>query len=274
MAQVVTNTNVDVGGGFIIEVVDTAADTSDKDIVVPAGKIWQLLSVYAEVVASAVVGNRQIDLLVYDDFNGNGNVIGRFPAAAVQIASATEYYHWGTSGDSLETVATYHNMPIAPVILYGDERMRFYDSAAIDFDAAQGTLTIGEPVTDGDTFTIDDRTYTLQTALTDVDGNIAIGGSEAQTKLNIVAALDLTGTAGTDYATSMTRHDTVKIAAFSGDDAVLTARFGGTGGNSIVTTETFTHASNIFDAATLGTTTAGAAGDALTIRIQAIEYPA
>ncbi|KKM00925.1 hypothetical protein LCGC14_1799530, partial [marine sediment metagenome] len=128
---------------------------------------------------------------------------------------------------------------------------------------AQGVLTIAEPVTNADSFTIDAKVYVLQTSLTDVDGNIAIGGSEAQTKLNIIAALDLSGVAGTDYATSMTAHPTVDGAAFVVDDAVLTAKTAGTAGNSIVTTETgqgFTHADNVFDAATLGTETAGSNG--------------
>lgn len=123
---------------------------------------------------------------------------------------------------------------------------------------AEGTLTLDTQPTDGDTFTVDDRTYTFEDTLTDVDGNINIGGSLAQAQLNLVAAFDLSGVAGTDYATSMTEHDTVSIAAFATDDAVLTAKVGGTIGNSIVTTQTFTAGTNVFDAATLGTTTAGA----------------
>ncbi len=127
--------------------------------------------------------------------------------------------------------------------------------------AAQGTLTMDTIPADGNTVTVDYKIYTFQTSLTDVDGNINIGGTLAQAKLNFVAAFDLSGTAGTDYATSMQGHNTVDIAAFISDDAILTARLAGTGGNSIVTTETFTPSSNIFDAATLGTTTTGTVGD-------------
>ncbi len=129
-----------------------------------------------------------------------------------------------------------------------------FDVAAI---ASQGTLTMDTIPTDGDTMTVDAKTYTFQTTLTDVDGNVTIGGSLAQAKLNIVAAFDLSGVAGTDYATSMTANATVNIATFVADAAVLTAKTGGVAGNALVTTETFTPVTNVFDAATLGTTTAG-----------------
>ncbi len=122
---------------------------------------------------------------------------------------------------------------------------------------AQGTLTMDTIPTDTNTVTIDAKVYTFQTALTDVDGNIAIGGTLAQAKLNLVAALDLSGVAGTDYATSMTAHPTVDIAAFIVNDAILTAKLPGPAGSAIATTETFTPVGNVFDAATLGTTTLG-----------------
>lgn len=105
--------------------------------------------------------------------------------------------------------------------------------------------------------TVDAKVYTFQTTLTDVDGNIQIAGTLAGTKANLVAAFDLSGVAGTAYAASMTAHPTVDIAAFAGNDAVLTAKTGGVAGDTIATTETFFAGTNIFDGATLGTTTAG-----------------
>jgi hypothetical protein len=122
---------------------------------------------------------------------------------------------------------------------------------------AQGTLTLDTIPTDGDTMTIDTKVYTWQDTLTNVDGNVYTGGSLAQAKLNIVAAMDLSGTAGTDYATAMTAHPTVDMGAFTVNDAVLTAKTPGAAGNAIATTETYTPIGNVFDAATLGTTTAG-----------------
>ncbi len=124
--------------------------------------------------------------------------------------------------------------------------------------AAEGTLTLDTQPTDADPYTIDVKTYVLEDSLTDVDGNVNIGGSLAQAKLNIIAAMDLSGTAGTDYTLSMTAHPTVDAAAFVSDDAVFTAKVAGRAGNTIVTVETFTAGTNIFDGVTLGTTTEGA----------------
>ncbi len=129
----------------------------------------------------------------------------------------------------------------------------------VDAVASQGTLTITAQPADGETITIDAKTYTLQDTLTDADGNIQIGGDRAATQANIAAAVNLTGTAGTDYAASMTAHPTVEAAsAWTGDDLVLTARTAGAAGDTIATTETMAGPNNEFDAATLGTTRAGA----------------
>ena len=145
-------------------------------------------------------------------------------------------------------------------VLYGGSRVivnfgsqKFVTTAGV---AAQGTLTIAEPVTDADTFTIDTTVYQLlDTPLAAYD--VAIGADEAATKVNIVAAINASGTPGTEYFAGTLIHPTVSAIAFATDDCVLTAKTNGTAGNSIATTETFDHISNVFDAATLGTTTAG-----------------
>ena len=132
-----------------------------------------------------------------------------------------------------------------------------YNNAPNVSVAAEGSLTMDTQPTDGDTYTLDAKTYTFQTTLTNVDGNVNIGGSLAQAQANLVAAIDLSGSAGTDYATLMTAHTTVDVAAFATDIAVITAQTVGKAGNSIATTETFAAGTNIFDAGTLGTTTLG-----------------
>ena len=130
---------------------------------------------------------------------------------------------------------------------------------------AQGTLTLAAEPTDGDEFVVDAKTYTFETALTNVDGHIAIGGSLASAQANLEGAFDLSGTAGVDYAAAMTAHPTVSFGNFVTNAAVLTANDYGVAGNSIVTTETFFSGSNVFDATTLGTTTLGVAADTYTI---------
>jgi phage tail sheath protein FI len=125
--------------------------------------------------------------------------------------------------------------------------------------AAQGTLTLANNPTDGDTITIDTKTYTFQTTLTNADGNVAIGTGVADTRQNLAAALNMTSAgSGTQYAAAMTAHPTVSAdPAFATARLRLTAREVGIAGNSIATTSTFTNAANLFDAATLGTTRAG-----------------
>ena len=130
----------------------------------------------------------------------------------------------------------------------------------VDEVAAAGTLTIAEPVSNLDSFTIDTTVYRLMTTPA-AAYDIAIGANEAASKVNIVAAINASGTPGTEYFAGPLIHPTVTATAFAGDAGVLTAKTAGTAGNAIVSIETagqgLTHASNVFDATTLGTTTAG-----------------
>lgn len=123
---------------------------------------------------------------------------------------------------------------------------------------AQGKLTLSVNPADGDTITVGTKTYTLQTTLTNVDGNIKIGGTVSDTQSNIVAAINLAGQPGTQYALATRVNEVITIADFSANEAIITSVIAGTTGNSIATTETFTSGSNLFDAATLGTYRAGA----------------
>jgi phage tail sheath protein FI len=176
----------------------------------------------------------------------------------------------GVSGDGVATlvlpsgeVAAQGTLTIAANPSDGDtmtidsKMYTFDETAAI---AAEGTLTVADIPSDGDTITIDTKKYTFQSNLTDIDGNIAIvGGDLPATQANIVAAINLTGAAGTQYAQSTTVHPTVTAAAaFVNDKLVLTAKTAGGGGNNIATNATSAAGGSVFDAATLGTTRAGA----------------
>ena len=169
-------------------------------------------------------------------------------------------------------------------LVIGDDTFEFFteDTEALDNAGAigvdvsggstvksQGTLTVDTQPTVGDTMTIDGKVFTFTADTTaDEDGEIDVGTDLADAKTNIVAAIN--GTDGVNTA-----HTSVTAAAFSGNDCVLTAIKGGTAGDSIATTETFTAGTNVFDAATLGTTTAGVdppaaeASDALIAAINA-----
>ncbi len=83
----------------------------------------------------------------------------------------------------------------------------------------------------------------------------------AVAKANLVAAIDLSGVAGDDYAAAMTANADVAMADFIADDSIITATSNvAVTGNAVVTTETFFAGSNVFDDTTLGTTTLGVNG--------------
>lgn len=128
----------------------------------------------------------------------------------------------------------------------GPDNMTLYYAFSADIDedvAASEVLTLTANVANNDTVTIDTKTYTFQTTLTDVDGNVHIGATASDSLDNLIAAINLGSGAGTDYATSMTLHPTVLAAAGAGDTMDATAKIGGTDGNSIATTEVSTVAS-------------------------------
>lgn len=92
----------------------------------------------------------------------------------------------------------------------------------------------GQP-SNGNTVDIGAKTYTWQTTLTDVDGNVQIGVDVEESLNNLRAAINLDAGAGTKYATSMTEHPDVTGEAFVGssDYLIVTAKESGRAGNSI-----------------------------------------
>ncbi len=116
---------------------------------------------------------------------------------------------------------------------------------------AVGTLTLATQPTATDTMTVGARTYVwVANGTADADGEISVGADLAAAKVNVIAAIN--GTDGFNVANT-----TVSAGVFATNALPLTALAGGVIGNSIVTTETYTAGGNVFDAATLGTTTAG-----------------
>jgi len=107
-------------------------------------------------------------------------------------------------------------------------------------------LSVNPNALNGETFTIDDggpneKTWTLQTVLTNVDGNIQIAATRELTHDNVLAALTLTGTPGTDYAAAMTLHPTVTAEinpSGSGITMLVFAIARGSAGNSILVSDT------------------------------------
>lgn len=121
---------------------------------------------------------------------------------------------------------------------------------AVDITAstvkASTTLAVDTRPTSGDTMTIGAKTYIfVPVGTANSEGEISIGADLPAAKLNIVAAIN-----GTDGVNAP--HPTVRAATFVTNDCTITALIGGSAGNSIVTTETFTAGTNVFAAGTLG----------------------
>lgn len=134
---------------------------------------------------------------------------------------------------------------------------------------ATGTLTItpANNALDTETVTIGTKTYTFQTTLTDVNGNVQIGVDGSTTLDNLIAAINLGAGAGTLYAASTTLNPDVSAAAGALDTMDVTAKIGGTTGNSIATTEAMTNGS------WGGTVLSGGAGDIVALSVASSEVP-
>lgn len=125
-------------------------------------------------------------------------------------------------------------------------------------------LTMAAQPTSGDTVTVGEKTYIFVPVGTDTaPGEVSIGANLAGAQAALVAAIN-----GTDSHNQP--HPSVYIMDFAANIASIEALIRGSAGNAIVSTETFTSASNLFSAATLTSGTDCSATDAVTALIAAI----
>lgn len=119
---------------------------------------------------------------------------------------------------------------------------------------ASGTVTISTQPNEGDSITIGRHplapetlapetkgpvTYVFTSTITPGGPNqVKIGADVAETRANLVAAINGEAGAGTIYSDDVWGHPDVIIDDFIGDSAILWARIAGPGGNSITTTGT------------------------------------
>lgn len=109
---------------------------------------------------------------------------------------------------------------------------------------ATGTLTSDNTnVSDADTVTIDAKVYTFKTALTPTEGQVLIGGSADASLLNLIRAINHTGTPGTDYSCAAAHPTVTAAAAVTAHAFAVTAILTGTGPNAIATLEAAAHLS-------------------------------
>lgn len=104
-------------------------------------------------------------------------------------------------------------------------------------------LNVNPNALNGETFTYDvggpnEKTWTFQTVLTDVDGNILIAATRELTHDNMVAAINLGPGAGVDYAASMTAPVGIFAQSQGTFTALVTFIERGVIGNSIALADT------------------------------------
>lgn len=103
---------------------------------------------------------------------------------------------------------------------------------------ASGVLTISSTPLNTETVTIGGKVYTYQTTLTNVDGNVLIGGSAAAALANLKAAINLEAGAGTTYAAATVVNPHAAASAVTATTLTVKSKVPGAIGNFIATTET------------------------------------
>lgn len=115
---------------------------------------------------------------------------------------------------------TYHTLSIPTGVAFKTAGVLPGDTLIISGDtttptAAIATLTLSANVPDATSVSIGTKTYTFKTILSNVDGYVKIGATAADSVANLVAAISLTGTPGTDYALATTANAYVTAAVGS-----------------------------------------------------------
>ncbi len=129
--------------------------------------------------------------------------------------------------------------------------------------AATGTITSNNTApSDGDTVTIGGKTYTFKTTLTPTEGEVLINTTADAALLNLIRAINHTGTPNTDYKCAAANTQVSAASSVTSHAFAVTALSPGTAGNSIATTKVATTLS--WGAATLtGGTGPAVEGDVL-----------
>lgn len=111
--------------------------------------------------------------------------------------------------------------------------------------AAVGTLTSDNTnAAATETVTIGSVVYTFRASPSTTANEVKVGADADASLLNLIRAINLTGTPGTDYGSATVIHPQVSAAASVTSHAFLvTAKIPGAGANSFATTETSAHLS-------------------------------
>lgn len=127
---------------------DATANDSDKSFTVPEGKIWDLKFVIIEIICTATVGNRILDLSITD---GTNVIFTSPPSASItasqygQLATFRTLGYGGTTArrrlDNINgNVNVELDPPLPDLILPAGYVIRARDAAAVD--AAADDMTV------------------------------------------------------------------------------------------------------------------------------------
>ena len=115
-------------------VFDTALNDADKTFTVPAKKIWRPLHLYAVLIATATVGNRQIKIDVRDD----ADVVIYSESGGIQAESLTHTYRFNFGGAPRERAVasgTLQFIEMPEMWLPSGFDIRIFDSISVDLAA-------------------------------------------------------------------------------------------------------------------------------------------
>lgn len=177
------------------------------------------------------------DLLFAEDFDDSANNGLKLVDAAASAASVP------VSGDL--TAATTQSGKITRVGYQFGTGQLIANATASDFSrlettgltAASKNLAASGNPSDGDTVTIGSTVYSFESGALDAPYKVDIGGDAEASLLNLVHAINGTGTPGTNYATGTVLHPDVTAAEGTGDSIDVTAKVKGYKGNSIALAE-------------------------------------
>lgn len=99
---------------------------------------------------------------------------------------------------------------------------------------ATGVVAASDQVSDGDTVTLGTVTYTFKDALTPAEGEVLIGADAAASLLNLIRAINHTGTPDTDYSVANQNFKATADTAVDTDHFTVTAIAEGDAGNTVV----------------------------------------
>lgn len=104
---------------------------------------------------------------------------------------------------------------------------------------ASSTLTSDNTApANNSTVTIGGKVYTFKTALTPAEGEVLINSTADAALLNLIRAINHSGTPGTDYQCAAANAQVSAATSVTSHAFLVTALAGGTAGNAIVTTST------------------------------------